>query len=390
MVAGAQFIRTLVSKKRRRLVAAGYDLDMSYITDRLLAMSFPAQDITAMFRNPLWQVKRVLDSRHESHYKVYNLCVESTYDPANFHGRVEWFPFDDNHVPPLPLIKLFCENVGEWLASDPRNVAVVHCKAGKGRTGLMVCAYLVYTGMSAEEALKLYASRRTYNDEGVTIPSQRRYVGYWSKILSFPAGDHSRQPEVHLPVAQKRELRRIRLYDTLSTDRVRFVITQLKQIPGQMYMPSEEVAQGYCKALKKGSDRPVSPRYYLSFLSKSRSEKSAEEQNPRFVVQMDTERPVLHKKACLDHYLDKPLAVAGDVRAIFYDSGGGCLFYACFNTFFISNSVLQLGRGDLDKVGGRAKSFCGPTFCVELLFGPVDPQIPVANGLAQENNDTSF
>lgn len=64
------FLRNLVSKKRRRLLVGGYDLDMSYITDRVLAMSFPAERMRAMYRNPLWQVKSVLDMRHEGHYKV--------------------------------------------------------------------------------------------------------------------------------------------------------------------------------------------------------------------------------------------------------------------------------------------------------------------------------
>lgn len=41
-------------------------------------------------------------------------------------------------------------------------------QAGKGRTGLMVCAYLVYSGMSVEEALQLYAHKRTTNNEGVS------------------------------------------------------------------------------------------------------------------------------------------------------------------------------------------------------------------------------
>lgn len=41
-------------------------------------------------------------------------------------------------------------------------------QAGKGRTGLMICAYLVYTGMSADDALQLYAHRRTTNNEGVS------------------------------------------------------------------------------------------------------------------------------------------------------------------------------------------------------------------------------
>lgn len=41
-------------------------------------------------------------------------------------------------------------------------------QAGKGRTGLMVCTYLVYIGLSAEEALQLYAQKRTTNNEGVS------------------------------------------------------------------------------------------------------------------------------------------------------------------------------------------------------------------------------
>lgn len=44
-------------------------------------------------------------------------------------------------------------------------------QAGKGRTGLMVCAYLVYIGMSADDALQLYADRRTTNNEGVSYCS---------------------------------------------------------------------------------------------------------------------------------------------------------------------------------------------------------------------------
>jgi phosphatidylinositol-3,4,5-trisphosphate 3-phosphatase/dual-specificity protein phosphatase PTEN len=65
------YIRNLVSKQRRRMLVAGYDLDMSYITDRILAMSFPSERMRAMYRNPLWQVKSVLDMRHPDHYKVF-------------------------------------------------------------------------------------------------------------------------------------------------------------------------------------------------------------------------------------------------------------------------------------------------------------------------------
>lgn len=59
--------------------------------------------------------------------QIYNLCIEEKYDHSHFHDRVEPYPFDDNHVPPLEMIKSFCESVHSWLAGDPKNIAVVHC-----------------------------------------------------------------------------------------------------------------------------------------------------------------------------------------------------------------------------------------------------------------------
>lgn len=367
------YIRHLVSKKRRRMLVGGYDLDMSYISDRILAMSFPSERMRAMYRNPLWQVKSVLDMRHSGHYKIYNLCVEESYDPSHFHGRVEMFPFDDNHVPPLHMIKLFCESVHSWLSADPQNIAVIHCMAGKGRTGLMVCAYLVYSGMSAEEALQLYAQRRTTNNEGVSIASQRRYVGYWSKIVSFPRGVDHGPPDVNLPQPCSRELRRIRLYDTVNTSSVFFVVSELQQVPGQRYQPSVEVARGCCRPIKQGYQRTSSPRYYLSYVENDEEDKEPDEETPRVVVQMDTESSVIYQKTCLDCHFETPLVVTGDVRVIFYQKMiGGRLFYACFNTAFITSSLLQFSLHDLDKVGSKGQSICGSSFCVELLFGPAN------------------
>ena len=71
----ANIFKRLVSKKKRRIQTENYDLDMAYITERVIGMGFPSTGCETLYRNSLSDLKSFLD-RYHGEYKIYNLCIE--------------------------------------------------------------------------------------------------------------------------------------------------------------------------------------------------------------------------------------------------------------------------------------------------------------------------
>jgi len=179
-------MRNMVSKQKKRFSEAGYDLDLSYITPRIISMGFPAEWGEALYRNPMPEVQKFLSERHNLHFWVYNLCSERDYDPVKFDYCVSRFPFYDHNPPPMDLVPKFTSHVRQYMSQSPEHVVVVHCKAGKGRTGTVVACWLLENGeeATADAALERFSRERTHNKQGVTIPSQIRYVHYYERALA--------------------------------------------------------------------------------------------------------------------------------------------------------------------------------------------------------------
>jgi phosphatidylinositol-3,4,5-trisphosphate 3-phosphatase/dual-specificity protein phosphatase PTEN len=117
----------------------GFNLDLSYIGDRIIAMGFPSEGKEAAYRNPMSEVQRFLETFHKGHYKVYNLCSERSYDASSF-PNVARYPFDDHNAPPLHLIYECVRDIDAWMKDNPKNLACIHCKVRKnGCVALFSC-----------------------------------------------------------------------------------------------------------------------------------------------------------------------------------------------------------------------------------------------------------
>ncbi|KAL4480821.1 hypothetical protein ABPG72_001690 [Tetrahymena utriculariae] len=180
------YIKQLVSKQKKRFESDEFSLDLTYITPKIIAMGFPADKFESLYRNDRKEVKNFFKKKHKDNYKIYNLCSEREYNREEFQNFAH-YPFEDHQAPEFQLIYNFCKDLFKFLYEEGNedNTAAVHCKAGKGRTGVMICCFLMYSGehQKAIDSLRYYGMMRTKNKKGVTIPSQIRYVQYFEKAL---------------------------------------------------------------------------------------------------------------------------------------------------------------------------------------------------------------
>ncbi|OAA66817.1 phosphatidylinositol-trisphosphate 3-phosphatase pten [Niveomyces insectorum RCEF 264] len=217
----ASLLRQIVAGPRAKHAETG--LDLCYVTSNIIATSGPSQTYPQRaYRNPLDRLVAFLDARHGDHWAIWEFRAEGTgYPDAAVYDRIRHYPWPDHHPPPFRLVPLILASMRQWLGADcegplddgvantktddkeakkdkaaqTHRVVVVHCKAGKGRSGTMACSYLVAEcGWTPEQALSRFTARRMRPGfgSGVTIPSQRRWLRYVNRWAhAHPPNDNN-------------------------------------------------------------------------------------------------------------------------------------------------------------------------------------------------------
>ncbi|KAJ6100167.1 Phosphatase tensin type, partial [Penicillium canescens] len=215
----SSILRQIVAGPRLQHPEAG--LDLCYVTDNVIATSGPSATYPQRaYRNPLDALVTFLDSKHGKNWCIWEFRAEGTgYPDSEVYDRIHHFPWPDHHPPPFALIPNIMGSMRNWLQhlrdnkdknkenekGQGQRVAVVHCKAGKGRSGTVACSYLIsQEGWKKEDALLRFTERRMRVGfgHGVSIPSQLRYVGYVDRWTNQMGKQYVERPveilEVHI------------------------------------------------------------------------------------------------------------------------------------------------------------------------------------------------
>eukprot|EP01084_Bolivina_argentea_P125223 221884_1 len=199
------FVKNISSSEPQQFIEAE-QLGIYYITNNVLAMGYPSQEslfsgtsienissknstiskLTKFVSDSLAnKISKYLNKYHNEHYMIWNLS-EKSYDTKIFYDQVIEFKFPGYPSPPLQQLFELLSSIDNWLSSNNKNIAIIHCQTGKGRTVTVISAYLAwskYNNFTPAKALLHCCKIMNGTIKNMTIPSQTRYLAYLTKIL---------------------------------------------------------------------------------------------------------------------------------------------------------------------------------------------------------------
>ncbi|KAL7946425.1 protein-tyrosine phosphatase-like protein [Trichoderma barbatum] len=135
------------------------------------------RDVAAVEAHPLLPqpFKNVLSHFTERNIGLVVRLNSHLYSPSYFEAlgiqHIDMV-FDDGTCPPLSMVRKFIHMAHETITVKKRGVAV-HCKAGLGRTGCLIGAYLIYRhGFTANEVISFMRFMRP----GMVVGPQQHWL----------------------------------------------------------------------------------------------------------------------------------------------------------------------------------------------------------------------
>ena len=96
------FIRSLLPTGKHRLMSGNKSLDLSVITPRMYAMSYPSENlIESMYHNDQDDIAEYFNKNHPNKYLIFNLSGIPYTNKAKFNNSVIDYFWPDHKAPPL-------------------------------------------------------------------------------------------------------------------------------------------------------------------------------------------------------------------------------------------------------------------------------------------------
>ncbi|XP_047515483.1 cyclin-G-associated kinase isoform X2 [Pieris napi] len=161
------------------------DLDISYITSRVIVMSYPSDLLESAYKtNHIEDVRLYL----ESHHPGGKYCVYTVHDAkARFPRRqlvtdTSVWPTEEHRAPLLAPYYALLQHMYQYLGKDDKSALVIACPDGKSRSAMLLCGLLLYAKLVTvpEDALQIFAVKRSPINMS---PSQLRYLYYLHNIV---------------------------------------------------------------------------------------------------------------------------------------------------------------------------------------------------------------
>ncbi|KAG8311645.1 Tensin-3 [Homalodisca vitripennis] len=104
-----------------------HGMDLSYVTERIIALWFPGDISPSSFRQGQQQAAHMLTSKHGNSYMVFNLS-EPRRATRSQHERVRELGWPPDLAPPLERLCSICKDIDSWLSGDTHRIAVLHAR----------------------------------------------------------------------------------------------------------------------------------------------------------------------------------------------------------------------------------------------------------------------